>query len=448
MLFLIIVSFLLISCSRNSVDVQSKVEDGPVNLTEAKNDIKENKDDAEINAVLAEEGPVKSESLTGSPQFDIPIIINEKVNYFINYFQTVRTDIFRKWLSRSEKYIPMMKKILKEKRLPEDMVYLALIESGFSTPAYSRARASGPWQFIKSTGKRYGLRVNEWVDERRDPEKSTIAAAEYLQDLYDMFGHWYLAAAAYNAGEGKVLRAMQRSGSNDYWEMINTRYLKRETRDYVPKMIAAALIAKEPEKYGFVDIDYSENINYEKITLAGTYDLRVISDVCNIPYGVMKELNPELKTNFTPPYEMKYLLKVPPENKDLCQTAVIQIPASERYTFTVHKIRRGDTLSTLAVKYGSTVALIKDANGIKNSRGLRIGKNIIIPVVGRIKKTKSLEMDKDGITRVTYIVKKNDTLWEIAREHNVLIHDLKRWNNLDGNPIKPGDRLIIVLKNR
>jgi membrane-bound lytic murein transglycosylase D len=166
--------------------------------------------------------------------FDIPIVINARVEQFIQYFQTTGKKIFTNWLARSERYIPFMKNLLRENGLPEDLVYMSLIESGFNPYAYSRRKASGPWQFIYLTGKRYGLKANWWVDERRDPEKSTIAATKYLKDLYDMFECWYLAAAGYNAGEGKILNAMKRYRTEDFWELTKYRYLKRETKDYVP----------------------------------------------------------------------------------------------------------------------------------------------------------------------------------------------------------------------
>ena len=215
-------------------------------------------------------------------EFDIPIVINAKVEQFIQYFQTTARKAFSNWLARSEKYIPFMRNHLKENGLPEDLVYMALIESGFNPYAYSRSKASGPWQFIYLTGKRYGLRSNWWIDERRDPEKSTIAAAKYLKDLYDMFECWYLAAAGYNAGEGKIATAMKRYRTEDFWELTKYRYLKQETKNYVPQMIAAALIAKDPERYGFVGIEYQEPLRYDKVRVPEVTDLRLIARACEV----------------------------------------------------------------------------------------------------------------------------------------------------------------------
>jgi len=440
----ILIVFLLLSCSHRGEIVPEETAVPPQDSIPAN-------EDKDIADVLEEDVPVTTENLTGEPQFDIPIIINEKVEYFINYFQTTRREIFTKWLSRSRAYIPMMKKIFKERGLPEDLVYLALIESGFNPHAYSRARACGPWQFIKSTGKKYGLKVNDWVDERRDPEKSTIAAAEYLKDLYEMFGHWYLAAAAYNAGEGKVLRAMQRSGNDDFWEITQTRYLKRETKDYVPKMIAAALIAKYPEKYGFSEVEYMKPVEYVKIPLYGAYDLKVIARECNMEYVDLKMLNPELRTNFTPPVG-KYELKVPVEKYESCANAISRIPESERYRLSIHTVKKGETLSTIARKYNSSVKLIQEVNNLRSTRQLKVGTRLIIPEIYRranYERAKNLNSEESGgIIKIRYVVKKGDTLSGISRKYGVRVDDIKLWNNLDGEPIKPGDVLVIKKQSK
>ncbi len=437
----IFIIFVFLSCAH-----RSEVQPSEITVNEFQNQSEEK----DVTDVLEEDIPVPTENLTGEPKFDIPIIINEKVEYFIRYFQTTRREIFTKWLSRSRAYIPMMKKIFKEKGLPEDLVYMALIESGFNPHAYSRARACGPWQFIKSTGRRYGLKVNDWIDERRDPEKSTIAAAEYLEDLYNMFGHWYLAAAAYNAGERKVLKAMQRSKNDDFWELAETRYLKRETKDYVPKMIAAALIAKYPESYGFTDVEYHEPVEYAKISLNGAYDLKVISRECGIEYKTLRFLNPELRTNFTPP-QSSYELKVPLSQYESCSSAISAIPSNERYKFSIHTVRKGETLSLIAKKYNSSIRLIKDVNNIRNSKRLRVGERLIIPEVyrgikGQGNNNKLTDGESSGIVKIRYVVKSGDTLYGISKKYSVSIKDIKLWNNLDGKPIRPGDVLIIKTK--
>src|SRR3990170_6351959 len=194
---------------------------------------------------------------------------------------------------------------------------MALIESGFNPYAYSRSKASGPWQFIYLTGKRYGLTANWWVDERRDPEKSTVAAAKYLKDLYDMFECWYLAAAGYNAGENKIVNAIKRYRTEDFWELAKYRYLKQETKDYVPQMIAAALIAKDPEKYGFTDIKYQEPLRYEKARVPSLTNLLVIAKACEISIEELQDLNPELLRGCTPPPTPRHEGKIPWGKKEL-----------------------------------------------------------------------------------------------------------------------------------
>ncbi len=326
-----------------------------------------------------------------APEFDIPIVINARVEQFIQYFQTTGRNIFSNWLARSERYIPFMKNLLRENGLPEDLVYMALIESGFNPYAYSRRKASGPWQFIYLTGKRYGLKANWWVDERRDPEKSTVAAAKYLKDLYDIFECWYLAAAGYNAGEGKIVNAMRRYKTEDFWELTKYRYLKRETKDYVPQMIAAALIAKDPEKYGFVGIEYQEPLQYEKVNVPAVTDLRLIARASEISVEELKDLNPELLRWCTPPDSPRYEIKIPLGKKELFLENFEAIPSQDRFQFKTHIVKKGDTLAGIARLYRVDMEPILEINRLKRSSLLSVGMNLLIPVP---KDTKSITLGK------------------------------------------------------
>jgi membrane-bound lytic murein transglycosylase D len=242
---------------------------------------------------LAEEDRRANADKEDKVTYDIPITINAQVERWIDYFQTRIPKRFQIWLSRSGRYDKMMRGILKEYGLPEDLFYLAMIESGFSCNAYSRAHASGPWQFIRGTGRRYGLKIDYWVDERRDPVKATHAAAQYLRDLYKEFGSWYLAAAGYNAGEAKIRRALKRYKADDFWDISHRRrrYLKRETKNYVPKMIAAALIAKEPGKYGFKQITYEESMSFDTVKVHGGTSLGVAAKLAGIKTQHLAALN-------------------------------------------------------------------------------------------------------------------------------------------------------------
>ncbi|MFB3885051.1 MAG: LysM peptidoglycan-binding domain-containing protein [Thermodesulfobacteriota bacterium] len=395
--------------------------------------------------------PLKKE-----PDFDIPIVINAKVEQFIQYFQTTARKVFSNWLARSEKYIPFMKNLLKGNGLPEDLVYMALIESGFNPYAYSRSKASGPWQFIYLTGKRYGLKVTWWVDERRDPEKSTIAATKYLKDLYDLFECWYLAAAGYNAGEGKIANAMKKYRTEDFWELTKYRYLKQETKDYVPQMIAAALIAKDPEKYGFVDIPYEEPLRYDKVNVPAVTDLRIIAKACEISLEELKDLNPELLRWCTPPDSPDYEIKIPFGRQEVFLENFEALQPEQRFRFKTHVVKRGDTLSGIARLYRVAIEPMLEINRIKRTTRLSIGTNLVVPVpmtsvpvTSEIKPTTTVKVSTpqnqpSGQKEIIYTIKKGDSLWSIANEMGVNIGALSRWNNL--HPEKkliPGDKLKI-----
>lgn len=381
-------------------------------------------------------------------EFDIPIVINQRVEQFIQYFQTTGRKIFTHWLARSERYIPFMRNLLRENGLPEDLVYMALIESGFNPHAYSRRKASGPWQFIYPTGKKYGLKVNWWVDERRDPEKSTIAAAKYLKDLYDLFECWYLAAAGYNAGEGKIMNAVKRYRTEDFWELTKYRYLKRETKDYVPQMIAAALIAKDPKKYGFDGIDYQEPFQYEKVTVPAVTDLRLVAKACEVSVEEIKDLNPELLRWCTPPDCQEYQIRIPFGKKEPFLKNFEAPPQQERFQFKTHIVRKGDTLGGIARLYKVDVQPILELNRLKRSSLLSIGMNLIIPVP-RDSRVAGLPQRKiEGGSQslksreIIYIVREGDTLWDIAQRYNVTVEEIRSWNSLNGGDrIYPSNRL-------
>jgi len=389
-------------------------------------------------------------------EFDIPIVINAKVEQFIQYFQTTARNRFSSWLARSEKYIPFMKNLLKENGLPEDLVYMALIESGFNPYAYSRSKASGPWQFIYLTGIRYGLRSNWWIDERRDPEKSTIAAAKYLKDLYDLFECWYLAAAGYNAGEKKIATAMKRYGTEDFWELTKYRYLKQETKDYVPQMIAAALIAKDPENYGFVGIVYQEPLRYEKVKVPEVTDLRLIARACEVTVDEIKDLNPELSRWCTPPHFPDYEIKIPFGKKELFLRNMDVLSPGEKLQFKTHVVKKGDTFSKIAKLYRVDPEPILEINRLNKKSALSTGMNLLIPLPkgedpkpDRMARKKSDAMDQNSRhAETTYTIRKGDTLWSIANEMGVNIGTLSRWNKLHPEKrLVPGDKLKIRMRD-
>jgi len=399
------------------------------------------------------------------PDSDIPLTLNGKVEYFVNYFQTRGRSAFTRWLSRSERYIPLMKEVLRKEKLPEDLVYLAMIESGFTPHAISVASAVGPWQFMSGTGKRYSLRIDPWIDERRDPLKSTIAAALYLKELYALFNNdWYLAAAGYNAGENKILRAIDKYNSRDFWQLTKGSYLKRETKDYVPKLLAAAIIAKEPARYGFADIAYLPALELDTVTVPSRTDLELVARITDVPYQTLKELNPELRRWCTPPGYENYKLKLPKGKKGLFEVEYAKVPESQRYAerivYTRYRAKKRDTLEAVARRFNTTVESLAEANHLKSGARLK-GMTLLVPIADGKGPEKPAEQastvaaasakqdetpEKQETTKF-YTVKKGDTLASLARRFNVSAKILAAWNNLKERvALRPGKR-IIVAKN-
>jgi len=376
-----------------------------------------------------------------SVNYDVPILLNEKVENSLAYLQTVAHETFESYLSRSGKYIPHMEKILAEEGLPHDLVYLPLIESGFNPHAYSYARAVGPWQFISSTGKRYGLNRDWWYDDRRDFEKSTRAAARYLKDLYEEFDSWELALASYNGGEGRVRREIKRAKSRDFWKLK----LARQTRNYIPLFMAAVLIAKQPHKYGFFP-DYEEPLAWEVVEISKCISFKNIAEATAIPVADLELLNPSLIRGVTPPNVKNHQLRVPVGYGELLRAAHDEIPSEKNTNWVHHTIKRGETVSTIAQKYGVSLSSLISANDLHKPYRIFVGQSLIIPIAGgHGHDTYASEVVPDGSGY--YIVKRGDTLWEIARAHGVNLTTLKRANRLSSNQIYPGRRLLIPGSN-
>ncbi len=389
--------------------------------------------------------------------------LTERIDKNVRYFQGRGRDKFELWLSRSGKYSPMMRGILEKYGLPGDLIYLALIESGFSPKAYSRARASGPWQFIRGTARRYGLKVDWWIDERRDYEKSTHAAATYLKELYGMFDSWPLAAAAYNAGEGKIMRAVSRYKTDDFAKLIRYRYLKHETKDYVPKMLAALSIAKEPEKYGFDNVLYEEPIVFDKMIVPGGTDLAAMETVLGLPEDTLKEYNPELRRFCTPPTQPEYDIRIPKGFAPIAADRMGQIRSEAKVTFLLHTVKKGENLASIADKYGTAERVLKEMNGIKRG-GVKRNARLVIPVTGLSEDeavpgkeispaqlTRAHRRVEEGIRRGrgragtrSIRVHRGDTLTRIAADVGVSVNALAQANGLSANSkIKAGTRLRV-----
>lgn len=414
---------------------------------------------------IPEPGPVPPEAVAAArdraerEQFDLPVVINPEVTSLIAYYTGPYRERFTLALERAARYLPFIREELRRASMPLDLAYLPMIESAFNPRARSRARAQGLWQFMAGTGKLYDLRVNGLVDERNDPYLATTAAVRHLGDLHTMFGDWELALAAYNSGAGRVTRALRRGkGVTDFWSL--RRHLPRETRNYVPAMWAALVVAKSPEAYGFPRFEDRPDC-IGRVPIEGALDLEVLAERVGIAVEQLADLNPALVHRLTPG-DGRYQLAVPCGQEETYATAVAAIPASERVRQFMHVVRKGDTPSAIARRYGSTVEAILAANRLRNPRSLRVGQTLVVPRTPGAAVSSPRSAAPKASTRVmqnaagtsgsrrppaaagSYVVQSGDTLYDIARRHGTTVAELKRMNNLATSRIKPGDVLVIA----
>ena len=381
---------------------------------------------------------------------------HHRVQWYLDFFQGKGRERMGIWLNRMQRYEPMIRDRLAREGMPGDLVYLALIESGFSNTATSRAKAVGMWQFMKGTAKYYDLRVDSWVDERRDPFKATDAAARHLRDLNTRFGSLYLAAAAYNAGSGRVSRGLRRlrpdleSANSDaaFFRLYDTRLLRRETKDYVPKLIAAALIAKEPARYGFT-VTPAEPLVYDSIVVPTMTGLDVIARLADTTVAAIRELNPQFLRLATPPARAS-VIRLPAGRGPKTVAAYAELPPEKRVTFVEHFVARGETMGHIARKYRVSGRLLQEANPRVNPRRLRIGQRLVVPTGGAISTSVARRMSDPSPAAGTntsgyHRVKRGDTLSEIADEYGVTQRELRAWNKLDAKGrIRAGQRLRVA----
>ncbi|MCB2199587.1 LysM peptidoglycan-binding domain-containing protein [bacterium] len=382
----------------------------------------------------------------------IPDTVNAKVERMLTYF--TENPRGRKamtiWLERAGAMIPRMTPILRQHGVPEDLVYLSMIESGFRNDARSWARAVGPWQFIYSTGKTFDLEADWWYDERRDPELATHAASRFLRQLYEHLGDWYLALSAYNCGEGRVRREIRRSGGRDFWNM---RRLPSQTRNYVPTFLAARKIASDPEAYGFAPIDFKAHTPRDTVYVDEPIELNAIAEALEIEAKVLRDLNPALLRWCTPPNRTKAMLFVPDGFSARFDDAIASIPAEKKTSWVRHRVRSGETLSVIASKYGSSMRAIMDvpANDIKNPNRITVGDYLLIPVApgGKYGDYAALYAMNDpelpdGMQRRIHRVRSGETLSQIAERYHLGLSKLLRWNNLHKRSvIYPGQKLVL-----
>ncbi len=310
-----------------------------------------------------------------------PVVINAQVEALMDYFLARERDRFSLWIARSGRYLSMIRRIFRERGLPEELAYTAMIESGFSPRAVSRVGAKGMWQFMEATARRYGLVVNRWVDERLDPIKATIAAAAYLGDLYSMFGHWFLAQAAYNAGEARVGRAIQRARTSDFWALTQTRHLPDETKRFVPQILAAMVITRAPSRYGF-DVTPERPLEYEEVTVKRALDFETIAALARVTVDEIRELNPALRGGITPPFG-SYVLRLPPGSAAVFEAALQETPPAKLVSWGVHRIARNETLAGIARLYRIAPARLAEVNGLASGR-LRGVSELLVPVSNKV----------------------------------------------------------------
>jgi membrane-bound lytic murein transglycosylase D len=408
-------------------------------------------------AVLKAREAVDSDTATKT--YDIPIVINDTVLKILAVYQNDLHDVIARGLARSGRFIPMIERIFEEEGLPKDLAQIAMVESSFIPRARSPKAACGIWQFIPGTGRQYGLASNAVVDERNDPEKATRAAAKYLAFLHDLFHDWYLAMAAYNAGEGKILRTMEKTGLTDFWQLAASGLLKPQTQNYVPAVIASTLIARNPSHYGF-EVEYEKPLAYERVRLDRPVSLRHLA-AKDASTEDLYRLNPELRGEITPSGPDGYDLKVPPGAGTVVLAAFEQAPTARPLSFRRYKARRGETIASIARRFHVTAASLASANSLRSTGRLSRGQVVLIPrpepVVkvashtrkkGKMHATPAVRRTRTAPAPVkqarNYRVRGGDTLYRIALRHGTTVANLLAFNSLAGpSVIKPGDTLKI-----
>jgi membrane-bound lytic murein transglycosylase D len=419
------------------------------------------------DAAVASVGGTTSGDLSdsGSDLEALPLEVNKNVLQWIDYFQGRGRPHMERYLQRSTRYMPIMKKILKDNGLPEDLIYIALIESGFSSTAHSSASAVGYWQFIKGTGRHYNLAINSYVDERRDFVRSTQAAAEYFKGLYNLFGAWYLAIASYNVGENRVKNLVMKNHTRDFWKLARENRLPEETSNYVPKFLAARLIAKDPEKYGFTDIEYMPPLAFSEVQFNSSIDIRKLATGLGVDYDDLRDLNPSYKRGVAFAKNGQLTLRVPVGMETQAVAAAGAATAGDRKVYiadedySYYRVRRGDTISTIARKFGTSQRQIRSLNHMGRGSRLIAGRRLRVPgeQIGGLSERSSAKKVKTLAKRAArehrspaqakphiHVVRRGETLSRIARKYGTTIRELTEANQISRRTrIMVGARLEI-----
>jgi membrane-bound lytic murein transglycosylase D len=371
----------------------------------------------------------RAEEAAKNISHDLPLTVNDEVLSFLNFFQTPRgRAIVETGLRRAGRYREMISRVLREEGVPQDLIYLAQAESAFQPLALSRAGARGIWQFVAYRGQEYGLRHTWWIDERQDPEKATRAAAQHLRDLYKLFGDWYLAMAAYNCGPGNVQKGIERTGYADFWELYKRKVLPRETKNYVPIILALTLIAKDAAHYN-VQAEPEAPVATDVIKTGRPIDLRLVAETIDVDVETLRSLNPSLLRMATPD-DPSFELHLPQGTAEKFSAEIADIPPDKWVSWRRHRVEAGETLTSLAKKYRVTSAAIADANNLQRNAALDAGEKLIIPAIQPQSETKR--------RLVSYRVRRGETLGGIADRFSVEAEDIRKWNRLKSNEVGRG----------
>jgi membrane-bound lytic murein transglycosylase D len=398
----------------------------------------------EVNEVTPPLDPnvkAKAEADVKATRSDLPLMLTDPVAGYINYFSTRGKGTLERALTRAGRYREMIQNVLREQGVPQDLVYLAQAESGFYPQALSRAGARGMWQFMSSRARGYGLQRNYWIDERMDPEKATRAAARHLKDLYNQFGDWYLAMAAYNSGPGTVQQAVRRTGYADYWELYKRSVLPKETRNYVPIILAMTIMTKNPAQYGLDDVVPERPVPFDTVKLDYSVDLRLVGQCVDVPVSTLLDLNPTL-LRYVTPKEQEFELRLPSGTKTAYLRAIEPIPPEMRVWWRYHKVAPGDTLSSIARLYRTSPKAIAQENNLQAENDFDPDIKLIIPITPG-----KHAASEDGATyarRATrYKVRKGDTVQSVADNFAVPPTMVRRWNHLKGDSLR-GRRVVYI----
>ena len=372
---------------------------------------------------------------------DLPLVMNDYVAGYLNFFATRGHGTVERALTRAGRYREMIERVFKEEGVPQDLIYLAQAESGFEPLALSRAGARGMWQFIASRANAYGLERNWWIDERQDPEKSTRAAARHLKDLYKEFGDWYLAMAAYNSGPVNVQQAVRRTGFADFWELYKRNVLPKETKNYVPIILAMAIVAKNPAQYGLAGIQPDPAMQVDSVTIDYPVDLRLVAQCIDSSAGVLQQLNPSL-LRMSSPKQGNFSLNLPLGTAAKFQEAISAIPVDKRVWWRYHKVAEGETLASIAHQYKTTTRAITQVNGLEASEVTPETK-LIIPIAAGKHAPGEAESAVFSRHATRYRVRSGDTVLSVADDFNVPPEKLRRWNHMKGNLLRKGRVLLV-----